>query len=112
MPTVEEQATAELSSIERKHLRRIQELESELFVLAWMLFGSALFKGVWRVRSQQESQQKEYERLDRHVRTSATVLELMRWDEIRIKSSLKRSHHLALRKQIAKRLRKLTEVKR
>lgn len=57
-----------------------------------------------------QTEQKQYERLDRHVRTSATILELLHWDEVRVATRLSRSHHLALRKEIDERLRKLTEV--
>lgn len=59
-----------------------------------------------------DTEQKRYERLDRHVRTSATVRELVHWDDVRVHSILTDSHHTALRKEIEARLKQLTEVNR
>lgn len=62
-------------------------------------------------KRQATDMQSQYERLDRHVRTSASVRELMHWDSIRVASRLSGSRNMALRKEIAARLRKLKEVK-
>jgi hypothetical protein len=53
-------------------------------------------------------EQKQYERLERHVRASATVRELAHWDSIRIESRLAKERDNALRDAIADRLRALT----
>jgi hypothetical protein len=57
-------------------------------------------------------EQKQYERLERHVRTSATVRELAHWDSLRIESRLEKAYDAALRVLIADRLRMLTGGKR
>jgi hypothetical protein len=54
--------------------------------------------------------QKTYERLDRHVRTSATVRELLHWECERVKSQLSVAYDKPLRKAIRSKMRKLQEV--
>jgi hypothetical protein len=58
-----------------------------------------------------DDETKEYERLDRHVRTSASVRELEHWDAVRKQSPLSRSHYRLLTLQIAERMRFFTEGK-
>jgi hypothetical protein len=55
-----------------------------------------------------DTEQKRYERLDRHVRTSATVRELMHWDCMRLETRLDQKHDQALRKEIETRFLHLT----
>jgi hypothetical protein len=57
-------------------------------------------------------EQKIYERLDRHVRTSNSVGELEHWDAVREASPLSLPHDRVLRRLIAERMRFLTEGKR
>lgn len=54
-------------------------------------------------------EQKAYERLDRHVRTSASVRELEHWDSVRESWPLSRAHDLMLRRLISDRMLFLTE---
>jgi hypothetical protein len=54
-------------------------------------------------------EQKAYDRLDRHVRTSHSVRELQHWDAVREASPLSRAHDLVLRRLISDRMRFLTE---
>jgi hypothetical protein len=61
-------------------------------------------------RRKSDAQAKEYERLDRHIRTAATVRELVHWDLVRVKAKLSKEHDIALRQEAAKRLRQLTEA--
>lgn len=62
-------------------------------------------------RRKSDAQAKEYERLDRHIRTAATVRELEHWDDVRSRTKLSAGHDRALRQEAAKRLRHLTEAK-
>jgi hypothetical protein len=55
-----------------------------------------------------DSEQKRYERLDRHVRTSNSIPELQHWDAIRADTRLSAKHNEALRLEIAARMRHLT----
>jgi hypothetical protein len=57
-------------------------------------------------------EQKIYDRLDRHVRTSASVSELEHWDAVRKEWPLSRAHDRVLTRLIAERIRFLTEGKR
>jgi len=57
-------------------------------------------------------EQKQFERLDRHVRTSATVRELAYWNSVRIESALPARHDKQLRDAIDARLATLTGGKR
>lgn len=52
-----------------------------------------------------DSEQKRYERLDRHVRTSMSLQELQHWDAIRAETRLSAEHNEALRLEVAARLR-------
>lgn len=51
---------------------------------------------------------KAYERLDRHVRTAASLRELAHWNAEREETALSKRHDTALRAEIAARLRHLT----
>jgi len=55
-----------------------------------------------------DEEMKEYQRLDRHVRTSASVRELEHWDGVRMATTLTRSHDRLLRHAVADRMRQLT----
>jgi len=54
-------------------------------------------------------EQKAYDRLDRHVRTSQSVRELEHWDAVREASPLSIPHDRVLRRLISERMRFLTE---
>jgi hypothetical protein len=58
-----------------------------------------------------DSEQKRYERLDRHVRTSMSLQELAHWDAIRAETRLSAEHNEALRLEVAARMRHLTRAK-
>jgi hypothetical protein len=58
-----------------------------------------------------DSEQKRYERLDRHVRTSLSVNELAHWNAVRAETRLSAKHDEALRLEIAARMRHLTRAK-
>ncbi len=60
------------------------------------------------MKAAQDNEQKRFERLDRHVCTSATVRELMHWDCVRMETRLDAKHDETLRKQVQARLRQLT----
>ena len=53
------------------------------------------------------TEQKAYERLDRHIRTAASFRELNHWDYERSATRLSGAHDTALRKAIAARLKVL-----
>jgi hypothetical protein len=55
-----------------------------------------------------DSEQKRYERLDRHVRTSLSVNELAHWNAVRAETRLDAKHDEALRLEVAARMRHLT----
>ena len=55
------------------------------------------------------TEQKVYERIDRHVRTSNSVSELVHWDAVREASPLSLPHDRVLRRLISERMRFLTE---
>jgi hypothetical protein len=52
------------------------------------------------MKARSQTEQKAFERLDRHVRTSASLRELAHWDEARSLTRLSKSHDAALRKEI------------
>ena len=54
---------------------------------------------------------KEYQRIDRHVRTSATITELAHWDEVRKRSTLTRSEQKLLEEQVLDRVKVLMAQK-
>jgi len=51
---------------------------------------------------------KEYERLDRHIRTANSVRELLIWDAGRAMASLPATHDKALARAVAARMQHLT----
>jgi hypothetical protein len=60
--------------------------------------------------TQRRDLRKTYERLERHVLTSLTVRELLRWESERAKSRLSGAYNKPLQKAIRSRMRKLREV--
>lgn len=59
------------------------------------------------MNARSNTEQKAFERLDRHVRTSASLRELAHWDAERSGTRLSGAHDAALRKAIKSRLREL-----
>ena len=59
---------------------------------------------------QRRDLRKGYERLERHVRTSMSVNELLHWESERAKSRFSGSYNKPLQKAIRSRMRKLREV--
>ena len=56
------------------------------------------------MKSTPDTEQKRYERLDRHIRTSMSLQELAHWDAIRAETRLSAAHNEALRMEFAARL--------
>jgi len=54
---------------------------------------------------------KTFERIDRHVRTSATITELAHWDGVRQRSAMTRAEHKLLEEQVLDRVKVLMEQK-